>query len=191
MCKRKVLIPLDGSAFSQQIVPQACDLLDPTNTEIILLRVVPMPEGHVGAPPRIISANWLFPMYETERDTEEAQHPIYATQEMASLESMLQDELTSEVHRIQDAGFTVSVAVRFGDAAEEIATFVANEHVRLVAMATHGRSGLSRMVLGSVAEATLHTLAVPLLLLRPFAYDAQADAQVLDEAHTMLPLHDA
>lgn len=177
----KVLIPLDGSPFSQKIVPHACNLLNPEGTEIILLRVVPMPEGHIGQPPRLISPIWPLPMYLSARDAEEAAHPIYASQEQASLEAMLVDELLGEVHRIQDAGYEVSVAVRFGDAAEEIVAFVQSEHISLVAMATHGRSGLSRMLVGSVAEVALRSLSVPLLLVRPFMAHAHEEFYHTDE----------
>jgi nucleotide-binding universal stress UspA family protein len=174
MRKRKLLIPLDGSPFSQQIVHHVRHLLAPENTDVVVLRVMPLPEGYVGAPPRIVSPIWPLPMYESERDAERAQHPIYASQEQERLEAMLVDELLREVHRLQEAGYEVSVAVRFGDPATEIIAFVAEEDVDVVAMATHGRSGLGQLVLGSVAEAVLHGVSVPLLLARPLAHPPHA-----------------
>jgi nucleotide-binding universal stress UspA family protein len=106
-------------------------------------------------------------MYETLRDVERASHPIYASQAWASKCASLADELVPVVHTLQEAGFAVSVAVRFGDPIEEIVRFVETEGVGLVAMATHGRTGLSRLVTGSVAEGVLHRLQVPVLLMRP------------------------
>jgi nucleotide-binding universal stress UspA family protein len=170
MRKQKLLIPLDGSPFSQQIMLHMRRLLSPESTEVILLRVVPLPAGYIGLPPRIISPIWPLPMYESERDAEQARHPIYSSQEQASLEALLVQELLGEVHRLQEAGYEVAVAVRFGDPAEEIIAFVTDEEVDLVAMATHGRSGLGQLVLGSVAEAVLRGMAVPLLLVRPLAH---------------------
>jgi nucleotide-binding universal stress UspA family protein len=167
MHKRKLLIPLDGSPFSRQILPHVRRLLSPESTTLILLRVMPLPEGYVGTPPRVVSPIWPLPLYEAERDAQQAHHPIYASQEQASFEALLESELLGEVHLLQEAGYDVSVAVRFGDPAEEIIAFVEGEEVDLVAMATHGRSGLGQLVLGSVAEVVLRRLAVPLLLVRP------------------------
>jgi nucleotide-binding universal stress UspA family protein len=61
------------------------------------------------------------------------------------------------------------VHVAVGSPASTIAKFVSEQRVDLVAMATHGRSGLARLVMGSVATGTLQRLAVPLLLIRPAA----------------------
>jgi nucleotide-binding universal stress UspA family protein len=170
MRKRKLLIPLDGSPFSRQIFPHVRRLLSPESTAVILLRVVPLPKGYIGLPPRVVSPIWPLPMYASERDAEQARHPIYSSQEQASLEALLVRELVEEVHRLQEADYEVSVAVRFGDPAEEIIAFVTDEKIDLVAMATHGRSGMGQLVLGSVAEAALRGLEVPLLLVRPLAH---------------------
>jgi nucleotide-binding universal stress UspA family protein len=107
-------------------------------------------------------------MYGARRDVEWASHPIYASQIWANVCAALEDELASVIHGLQEAGFTVSVAVRGGDPVEEIVRFVESEGVDLVAMATHGRTGLRRLVLGSVAERLLHQLQVPVILIRPF-----------------------
>jgi nucleotide-binding universal stress UspA family protein len=143
-------------------------LLQPATCEIILLRVTDPPAGLMPLPPRPVSIAWPLPLYESMRDAERANHPIYASQAEANVCARLADELMPVVHALQEAGFTVSVAVRFGDPAEEISRFVEIERVDLVAMATHGRSGLRRLVLGSVAEGVLHRLQVPVLLIRPF-----------------------
>jgi nucleotide-binding universal stress UspA family protein len=168
MSTRKVLIPLDGSALSQIIITHVQRLLRPSDHEIILMRVTDLPEGLVASPPRPVSLVWPVPMYVSERDAERASHPIYASQISANVCAMLEDELLPVVHGLQEAGFTVSVAVRFGDPVEEIARFAEIEGVDLVAIATHGRSGLRRLVLGSVAEGVLRQIQVPMILIRPF-----------------------
>jgi nucleotide-binding universal stress UspA family protein len=170
MSTRKVLIPLDGSALSRMIIPHVQRLLRPSEHEIILMRVADRPAGLVANPPRPISLAWPVPMYDSERDAVRASHPIYASQAWASICAMLEDELVPVVHTLQESGFTVSVAVRFGDPVEEIARFVEIEGVDFVAMATHGRTGLRRLVLGSVAEGALHRLQVPMVLIRPFEH---------------------
>ena len=87
--------------------------------------------------------------------------------------SRLVDQLEREAQCLRDAGFDVKAIVRFGDPTEEIVAVAAEYHVELVAMATHSRSGLERLVMGSVAEAVLRRLAVPLLLHHPTEPDAE------------------
>lgn len=167
MTTHKVLIPLDGSEFSRQIVPSALRFLRSDDTEIILLRVAPLPEGITGPPPRqAVAEVWGAPAYESERDLELAQHPIYRTQVWSSLEAALGDELQAEARPLREAGYRVTTAVRFGHPAEEIVTVARDESVDLVAMVTHARSGLSRVVRGSVAEEVLHGVSVPVMLIR-------------------------
>ena len=134
------------------------------------MRVTDLPAGLVPAPPRPVSLIWPVPMYDSERDADLAKHPIYASQAWASVSAMLEDEMLPIVHDLQAAGFAVSVAIRFGDPAEEITHFVEDEGIGLVAMATHGRTGLGRLVMGSVAEGVLHRLRVPIFLVRPFEH---------------------
>jgi nucleotide-binding universal stress UspA family protein len=68
--------------------------------------------------------------------------------------------------RLRDTGIPIHTTVRYGEAAEEILRHIKDNAVDLVAMSTHGRSGLSRLVLGSVAAQVVHRATVPVLLLR-------------------------
>jgi nucleotide-binding universal stress UspA family protein len=61
----------------------------------------------------------------------------------------------------------IDVQVRVGHAAPVITRLARERNVHLIAMATHGRTGLARVVLGSTAIGTLHRTDVPLLLIRP------------------------
>lgn len=171
MATTKILLPLDGSPFSRKIIPDILRIFPPTDTELTLLRVVPEPEGLVPLPPRPVSPVWLEAMYATEQDAMRAQHPIYASQAWESVQAMLDEQLVPDVHALREAGYNVSVAVAFGDPAREIVDFVGREGIDMVAMTTHGRSGLQHMLLGSVAEKVLRRLDVPVLLLRPFNRD--------------------
>jgi nucleotide-binding universal stress UspA family protein len=63
-------------------------------------------------------------------------------------------------------GLRAECAVKFGKAAETIAAFAGREQADLIAMATHGRSGLGRLLLGSVAAGVLKGASVPVLLLK-------------------------
>ena len=167
MTKLTALIPLDGSPFSRQIVSHVCDLLDPERYALVLLRVAEPVEGLIAAPPKPLSAGWLTAMYEHERDLEYANHPIYATQQEQSERAVIERELLDEQRQLTQAGYVVSMVVRFGEPAEQIVTFAEEQAVDLVAMATHGRTGLQHLVLGSVAADVLRRLTRPLLLVRP------------------------
>lgn len=56
--------------------------------------------------------------------------------------------------------------VRYGEPVEETLNHVAWDHIDLIAIDTHGRTGLTRLVMGSVAKHVLRRTAVPMLLLR-------------------------
>ena len=88
-------------------------------------------------------------------------------QEMETLRSEIADELRPDAEQLREQGYTVRVEVQFGEPAQRIVQYVNDEAIGLVAMATHGRSGVSRLVLGSVAERVLRGSAAPVLLLRP------------------------
>ncbi len=76
-------------------------------------------------------------------------------------------ELAEDVQYLEQAGFKASVAVRFGAPAEAITRFVAEEQIDLVAVATHGRSGLLHLALSSTVESVLRRVNVPVLMVRP------------------------
>jgi nucleotide-binding universal stress UspA family protein len=166
--KRNILVPLDGSDFSRQIVPHLCRLCDPAQDTIILLRVAEPVESIIGAPPQAVSTAWMEPLHTSAWDIEYSQHPIYASQREQAERALLEKELLLDEQLLEAAGFTVSLDTRFGDPAEEIAVVVQQRSVDLVAMATHGRTGLRHLLMGSVAQQVVRRVSVPVLLVRPF-----------------------
>lgn len=167
MSKHKILIPLDGSKFSQQILPHVRDFFSPAANELILLRVAPELQGFVAMPPRSMGVYWPKSLYQSHHDAELAQHPIYASQVWDSQAAMHENELRADLVNLRQAGYTVSVVIRFGDPAQEILNFMAEAKVDMVAMTSHGRTGLSRLMFGSVAEKVLHEARIPVMLLHP------------------------
>lgn len=85
-----------------------------------------------------------------------------ATRDLRSLESQLQSagELASLNHEVM---------VRQGDIREQLERVVEQEHIDMVALGTHGRTGVSRVVLGSVAEQVFRTVTCPVLTVGPGA----------------------
>jgi len=167
MIQHKVLIPLDGSEFSAQILHSVTQLFNPNDYALILLRVASHPTGHIPAPPKVIAPDIGMTAYETARDIEQAQHPIYASQELDSITAELKEEMQALITELNKAGFTTAITIRFGPPADEIVQCAADEDVDLIAMTTHGRSGgIKRRLFGGVAEAVLSQTPVPVMLLR-------------------------
>jgi len=173
MAKRKILIPLDGSDFGRKILPYISKFFSPEMVSIVLFRATPHPQGMTGRPSRPASAEVPVPMYDSSRDVEYMQHPVYASQELESELAEMNDALKAEGEALEKAGYEVVTVVRFGDAKTEIVKYVADENVEMVAMTTHGRSGVSRVLAGSVAGHVMRQALVPVIMLRPFdAFEA-------------------
>ena len=133
-------------------------LFVPERARITLFRVGDAP-AHLGAPPdrRTVTSEMILP------EPEEAAH-VWDSQEWESARQRLRDELSPPSRRLTRDGWRVDVATAFGDPAAEIVAWCEEHRPDLVAMATHGRTGLSRALLGSVAERALRRLAVPVLM---------------------------
>jgi len=164
-----VLIPLDGSPLSQTIVPHIRRVLSADRHRITLLRVAELPASITGIPPRPVAIGWTGALYEEERDIEYARHPIYSDQRELSTRAEIERDMLAEQHALEQDGFDVSISIRFGSPADEIVEAARSQNVDLIAMATHGMTGLRRLVLGSVAEQVLSQVNIPVLLFRPFA----------------------
>lgn len=136
---QRILVPLDGSALAESALPEVKELARPFEASLTLLRVIPPYLSPGVKPPEEFMA----------RDQAEAEGYLKTKQQ----------ELEAE-------GFSIEVVVRAGDAAHEILDYAEAREVDLIAMATHGRSGLSRWLLGSIAEKVLRGSDIPVLLHR-------------------------
>jgi nucleotide-binding universal stress UspA family protein len=135
---KRILVPLDGSPLAEGVIPHVQELAKSIGAEVVLLRVA---FAHIfpGADP-----------IETQ---------VTVVQEAEAY-------VADQAKLLQDAGVKAEGKVRYGDPVEEILDHVTWDHIDLIAMATHGRTGLKRVVLGSVAEHVLRRAPVPMLLLR-------------------------
>ncbi|MDY6912043.1 MAG: universal stress protein [Chloroflexota bacterium] len=89
------------------------------------------------------------------RAKEEANRMASASDYLHNCETMLREE-----------GLSVSSELRSGSAADQIIAYAETENIDLIAMSTHGRSGIGRWVFGSVADKVLHAGNTPLMLVR-------------------------
>lgn len=167
MDKRKVLVPVDGSEFCRQIFPILSRFIDPATNELVLLRVGESVGGHVGAPPRPAGVDGMVMAYDTAYDAELARHPIYASQERDSLYADFVAEMKAESRALEEAGFTIQYDMRFGTPGEEIVNYVNSHPIDLIAMTTHWRTGINRLLFGNTVQHIVPRVRVPLLMLRP------------------------
>ena len=150
--KARVLVPLDGSAFSEEALGPARDLAAALHADLILLRVVPPPE---------------YVRIEGYPDLPEGQ--LVEVGNAGEAESYLE----TVAARLRADGCAVETRVAAGDPVSVITLVVDEEEVSAVAMATHGRGGLARLIMGSVATGVLQQASAPLLLARPAAIHQQ------------------
>jgi len=68
--------------------------------------------------------------------------------------------------RLTDKGLKAQTAIRYGDPADEIIDYAQVNDIDLIAMSTHGRSGISHLIFGSVSEKVLRGTSKPILLIR-------------------------
>ncbi len=142
----KALVPLDGSKESEAAIPYIEELASRLKGEVVLFQVL--------APTHYVSAG------------ETATQVPYTVEEMKPLKVSAGDYLKKVAGRLEGKGITTRSEVRVGSAAEEIIKLADELYVDMVAMSTHGRSGVSRWAFGSVADKVLHAGNTPLLLVR-------------------------
>lgn len=168
MTKYRVLVPTDGSEFCRQIYPAIAKFLAPEQCRLILLRAGEPPVGHTGIPPHLIGypqavqVGYLRPV-----DAVQVAHPIYASQEAESLTAEIRRQMAPDIHILELAGYEVDFAVRLGKCCEAIVGYIRENEIDLVAMATHWRHGVDKLVHGCVSDYVAHHVEVPILTIVP------------------------
>ncbi len=143
---KRVLVPLDGSAESETVVPYIAELAAGLKAEVILFQSVDQ-AFHVTQPRGTIRTP-------------------FSPEEMAPILEEVEISLDRARQVLREKNVTSNIEVRIGDAPEEILKIADEVQADLVAMSTHGRSGLSRWAFGSVAEKVLYAATSPILLVR-------------------------
>jgi nucleotide-binding universal stress UspA family protein len=143
----KIMVPLDGSAHAETALPAAVSLAESTGAALLLLRAA---EAHT------------MPMGD-------------ATAAQIRVVREAEEYLDAVKHRFRaSVGGEITTAVWYGRPAEAIAEAARFNQVDMVVMTTHGRSGLGRMFLGSVAESVMRSTSTPILVLHPDGAPLQA-----------------
>ncbi len=166
MTALEVLIPLDGSALSKQVIPYVMRILKPKYHNLTLLRVAVPPKAFTPPLSPVLVVDGMASST-TPRGTVSETVPVYDDQLWEAERSERKMELRSVAEDLRKQGFEVRTEVRFGHPTEEILRFAEDEAMDMICMATHGRSGLLHLMLGSVAEAVMKQGNVPVMMLRP------------------------
>jgi universal stress protein A len=146
---RHILAPTDFSDYAKKALSDALELAQTFGAKLSLLHVVepsPYLDGLIPSP--------------TGADL------------LSDLERQASAELARVLPDTQEAKITVTRAVAIGSPSQKIVETAEAEHVDLIVMATHGRTGLSHLLIGSVAERVVRTAPCPVLTIRPPAEKA-------------------
>jgi nucleotide-binding universal stress UspA family protein len=135
---KKILVPLDGSKLAEKILPQVKELVKLSGAEVHLLKVVMS--------------------YEID--------PKKDKEELKRLSGEAQKYLDQVAARLKKSAIQALAVVGYGKDAVKICDYASEKKCNLIAMSTHGRSGLSRWALGSVADKVLQCSDVPVMLFR-------------------------
>ena len=144
----RVIVPLDGSAFAETALGYATALARRLGLKVTLLRVLP------DAGPIFRGSIHLIDMLAAVQDRTTADANSY---------------LAGVARRLRDSGLRVDELLLHGKASSGIAEYAQGIEHGIVALTTHGRSGVSRLLLGSVAEAVVRESGCPVLVVRPVA----------------------
>lgn len=151
----RILVPLDGSEFAERALPLAEELAIEWNAFLHLVRVVP-----------------AMPMFDTGFTVLDAVPQDYPEQLDEAMEYL--DGVASLL------SVRAQTEVRFGKITTELVRSVCEHHITHLVMTSQGRTGLTRVVMGSVADVLVHSLHLPILVIPSLA--AEEIASIRDRA---------
>ena len=143
---KKIVVPLDGSGWSQRAVPHAADIARDNNAELILLHVL-RPPAHEYTDQLALAGQGS---------------------QLDQLREQMKQYLVGVRSELRHEQINVRCQVIEGvGVAHLICDYVNNEGADLLVMSTHGRSGITQFLFGSVANKIIQCLKVPVLLIHP------------------------
>ena len=151
--RRTIVVPLDGSPLAESVLPHVETLAKqrgPQPIDIVLLAVCE-PIVPPAVYPTVASVDWEADLSRSKQSN---------TGYLAGVQK-----------RLKEDGIEARAVVLVGKPADEIVDYAKGNPCDLIVMATHGRSGVSRWVYGSVAERLLSGALIPILLVRPHRSD--------------------
>jgi nucleotide-binding universal stress UspA family protein len=143
-----IVVPLDGSELAERVLPAVTELAQKLDLEVILMRAYAIPYGAYSA-------------------GEGFYDPVHLETLLTMVKQEAFEYLETKVAELQRQGLSkVSFVAKEGLSADEIIKLARETPANLVAMSSHGRSGVKRLVLGSVTETVVRHSGDPVLVLR-------------------------
>ncbi len=147
----KVLVPLDGSKVGEAALPAIEQLINKlaagTKVEVVLIGVI------------TLLRHWVV--------VGEASAPVsYTEEELRLIKQRVEDYLIKTGESLKKKDVIVRTVVSTGNAADEILKAAEDTGADLIAMSTHGRSGLRKLAFGSITDKILHRSRIPVLMVR-------------------------
>ncbi|MCB2190308.1 MAG: universal stress protein [Deltaproteobacteria bacterium] len=133
-----ILVPLDGSALAETVLPHVEELAKESGAKVSLLQVV-IVHTMPGADP---------------------------TDDQVEAIDQANKYLEKVAEKLKQAGLTVEIHIRYGHDAEEILDHAESNDIDLVAMCSHGQSGIGRWNLGGVTKRVVSHCVKPVLTIR-------------------------
>jgi nucleotide-binding universal stress UspA family protein len=145
---RSIVVPLDGSELAEKVLPTVAELAKELKLEVVLFRAYNIPYSAMAADPE------AFYLVADEELIEALRYEAVAY-------------LEKKTEQMKKLGVDkVSYTAKYGFAADEIVSFARSMPDSLIAMSTHGQSGVKRWVLGSVTETVVRHSSDPVLVIR-------------------------
>ena len=147
---KKILVPLDGSKLAECVLPYVKELaVKCVAEEVVLISVTERIQG-----------------FRTIRDLSMPIEERLAPEAVGKMERQAMKYLDKIAKRLEGKGIKVTKEVPMGDPAQEIVIYTEVSGCDLIVMASHGRSGPSRWLHGSVADKVFKAVHVPVMMIR-------------------------
>lgn len=157
----RILVPLDETEFSQQVLPTVRDLAEQTGASIRLLIVVVPPDDAGGA-----GISQTGALVGARQPRAEAGAGLEDPAAVATGRAN-KEYLEAIATPLRSSGLTVETEVLFGHVVDRVIAAIDAHNIDMVALSTHARTGLARTIMGSVAEQLVRQSNKPVLLVRP------------------------
>ncbi len=159
---KSLIVPLDGSEKAEAVLPLVETLalqrtIEPVGVTLVRICDPPIAPSYYSPELSGVPLNW----------------GEFMEQEITRCKHVAGEYLEATAKGLADKGVKVETEILVGKAADEIIDYASKQPYSIVVMATHGRSGLSRLVYGSVAEAVLTGIPNPILLAKPVSGETE------------------
>ena len=141
---KRILVPLDGSELAGRALPYAKELANHLGSEVILINVMG-----------------------SNDNPDNPEHRVYLNNKVATMEQVIKkSSALPPGEKVKVTSAIIGSSGILTHPAEEILDYAEKEHVSLIVMATHGRTGIKRWALGSTADKVARASQCPILLIR-------------------------